>query len=222
MNDSKISYRGATYLLKGVEFPWIILANVNGIFEAMVLKSKIIMSSELSGRIVFLLWYFLRSNWVCFSLFIVPLTGLKFLPNRNKRPKVTISVQTLQCRTYISVFHLLQYSLRMINEEKAGMEFIYSMDSRTSCSPFKFHYPTINTASKCCHITVHTVTQSSPSPVISCVENVPQGARVSHITVTDSEHGHSTSSNESTTSKVLQDVHIVRKTTHIFLFLITI
>lgn len=110
----------------------------------------------------------------------------------------------------------------MINEEKAGMEFIYSMDSRTSCSPFKFHYPTINTASKCCHITVHTVTQSSPSPVISCVENVPQGARVSHITVTDSEHGHSTSSNESTTSKVLQDVHIVRRTTHIFLFLITI
>lgn len=55
MNDSKISYRGATYLLKGVEFPWIILANLNGIFEAMVLKSKIIMSSELSGRIVFLL-----------------------------------------------------------------------------------------------------------------------------------------------------------------------
>ncbi|KAK4598077.1 hypothetical protein RGQ29_015541 [Quercus rubra] len=96
----------------------------------------------------------------------------------------------------------------MINEEKAGMEFIYSMDSRTSCSPFKFHYPTNNTASKCCHITVHTVTQSSPSPVISCVEDVPQGARVSHITVTDSEHGHSTSSNESTTSKVLQDVHI--------------
>ena len=109
----------------------------------------------------------------------------------------------------------------MINEEKAGMEFIYSMDSRTSCSPFKFHYPTINTASKCCHITVHTVTQSSPSPVISCVEDVPQGARVSHITVTDSEHGHSTSSNESTTSTVLQDVHIVR-TAHIFLFLITI
>jgi len=96
----------------------------------------------------------------------------------------------------------------MINEERAGMEFIYSMDSRTSCSPFKFHYPTINTASKCCHITVHTVTQSSPSPVISCIENVPQGARVSHITATDSEHGHSTSSNESNTSKVLQDVHI--------------
>lgn len=55
MNDSKISYRGATYLLKGMEFPRIILANLNGIFEAMVLKSKIIMSSKLSGRIVFLI-----------------------------------------------------------------------------------------------------------------------------------------------------------------------
>jgi hypothetical protein len=92
----------------------------------------------------------------------------------------------------------------MINDEKAGMAFIYS---------------TINAASKCPQITVHTVCQSSPSPISSFEERVPQGAHVSHITVSDSEHGHSKSSNESTTSKVSQDVHIVR--THelrIFLF----
>lgn len=81
----------------------------------------------------------------------------------------------------------------MINDEKAGMAFIYS---------------TINASSKCPQITVHTVCQSSPSPISSFEERVPQGAHVSHITVSDSEHGHSKSSNESTTSKVSQDVHI--------------
>jgi hypothetical protein len=98
----------------------------------------------------------------------------------------------------------------MICEEKPGMASIYSVDSRTSCSPLEFHCATIKTASKCQRIIVHTVTLSSPSPVISCVESLPQGAHVSHIPVGDSEHGDSKSNTESTTSQVLRDVHIVR------------
>ncbi|XP_062159160.1 AMSH-like ubiquitin thioesterase 2 isoform X2 [Alnus glutinosa] len=96
----------------------------------------------------------------------------------------------------------------MICEEKPGMASIYSVDSRTSCSPLEFHCATIKTASKCQRIIVHTVTLSSPSPVISCVESLPQGAHVSHIPVGDSEHGDSKSNTESTTSQVLRDVHI--------------
>ncbi|BBG94074.1 associated molecule with the SH3 domain of STAM 2 [Prunus dulcis] len=65
-----------------------------------------------------------------------------------------------------------------------------------------------STTSQCQNITVHTVTQFSPSPVISCTESVPQGANISQITV-DTEHGQSQSSNQSTSSTVLRDVHIV-------------
>ncbi|KAE8023459.1 hypothetical protein FH972_009150 [Carpinus fangiana] len=79
------------------------------------------------------------------------------------------------------------------------------MDSGTSCSPLELHCATVKTASTCQRIIVHAVTLSSPSPIISCVESLPQGAHVSHIPVADSEHGHSKSSTESTTSQVLQD-----------------
>ncbi|KAE9454610.1 hypothetical protein C3L33_13487, partial [Rhododendron williamsianum] len=58
-------------------------------------------------------------------------------------------------------------------------------------------------------IGVHTVTQSSPSPTISCVYNAPHIAEVSRITSADSVHGHSSSSSDgSTASRVLKDVHI--------------
>lgn len=97
----------------------------------------------------------------------------------------------------------------MIYEEKSGMASIYSVDSRTSCSPLEFHCATIKTASKCQRIIAHTVTLSSPSPVLSCVESLPQGAHVSHIPVADSEHGQSKSYTEASTSQVLRDVHIV-------------
>lgn len=101
------------------------------------------------------------------------------------------------------------------------MASIHSMDSRTSCSPLELHCATIKTASTCQRIIVHTVTLSSPSPIISCVESLPQGAHVSHIPVADSEHGHSKSSTESTTSQVLRDVHIVRthELRHFFVFI---
>lgn len=68
-------------------------------------------------------------------------------------------------------------------------------------------------------IGVHTVTQSSPSPTISCVYNAPHIAEVSRITSADSVHGHSSSSSDgSTASRVLKDVHIVRKPGTLFFF----
>lgn len=102
------------------------------------------------------------------------------------------------------------YSLRMINNKNSGTVSIYTVDSKTSSSSLEFRCPTIEKACKCQHITVHTVTLSSPSTIISCVEKVPQGETSSNITVADSEHGHPKSYDESTTSTVLRDVHIVR------------
>ncbi|KAG2707559.1 hypothetical protein I3760_05G152500 [Carya illinoinensis] len=100
------------------------------------------------------------------------------------------------------------YSLRMINNKNSGTVSIYTVDSKTSSSSLEFRCPTIEKACKCQHITVHTVTLSSPSTIISCVEKVPQGETSSNITVADSEHGHPKSYDESTTSTVLRDVHI--------------
>ncbi|KAF7124078.1 hypothetical protein RHSIM_Rhsim12G0046300 [Rhododendron simsii] len=58
-------------------------------------------------------------------------------------------------------------------------------------------------------IGVHSVTQSSPSPTISCVYNAPHIAEVSRITSADSVQGHSSSSSDGlTASRVLKDVHI--------------
>ncbi|XP_035540189.1 AMSH-like ubiquitin thioesterase 2 isoform X2 [Juglans regia] len=96
----------------------------------------------------------------------------------------------------------------MINNKNSGMVSIYTVDSKTSSSSLEFRCPTIEKACKCRHITVHTVTLSSPSTIISCVEKVPQGETSSHITVADSEHGHSKLYDESMTSKILRDVHI--------------
>ncbi|KAG6654534.1 hypothetical protein CIPAW_05G151500 [Carya illinoinensis] len=96
----------------------------------------------------------------------------------------------------------------MINNKNSGTVSIYTVDSKTSSSSLEFRCPTIEKACKCQHITVHTVTLSSPSTIISCVEKVPQGETSSNITVADSEHGHPKSYDESTTSTVLRDVHI--------------
>lgn len=53
------------------------------------------------------------------------------------------------------------------------------------------------------------VTQSSPSPGISCIHKAPHAANVSRIAVPTPVNGHSNSSfKESTTSNVLKDVHI--------------
>ncbi|KAJ0038784.1 hypothetical protein Pint_22972 [Pistacia integerrima] len=67
-------------------------------------------------------------------------------------------------------------------------------------------------------VTVHAVTQSSPSAVLSFIESVPQGAHITHITVDDSDkRSHSEPSGPSS-SNVLRDVHIVR-TQELYFFL---
>ena len=59
---------------------------------------------------------------------------------------------------------------------------------------------------------VNAVTQSFPSPSISGIHNLPHDAEVSRITSADSVHGHSNSmSDGSAVSRVIKDVHIVRK-----------
>lgn len=66
------------------------------------------------------------------------------------------------------------------------------------------------TANEYHNVTVHTVTQFSPSPIISFVQDVPQGDNISHLEVANPENGHSKSRGEASSSKSLQDVHIVR------------
>ncbi|XP_031260740.1 AMSH-like ubiquitin thioesterase 2 isoform X3 [Pistacia vera] len=66
-------------------------------------------------------------------------------------------------------------------------------------------------------VTVHAVTQSSPSAVLSFIESVPQGACITHITVDDSDkRSHSEPSGPSS-SNVLRDVHISGQLTEDFL-----
>ncbi|XP_061995085.1 AMSH-like ubiquitin thioesterase 2 isoform X2 [Rosa rugosa] len=92
-------------------------------------------------------------------------------------------------------------SFRMINGEQATLSSLNSLESGSSCLACKFLAP-----SEWQNITVHTVTQFSPSPLISCTESMPQGATVSQITAANSEQ----SCDQSTSSRVLRDVHIVR------------
>lgn len=56
----------------------------------------------------------------------------------------------------------------------------------------------------------HKVTKSSPSPALCCVEAVPQDEQNSHITAFNSGDGSTNSDNESSSSKNVRDVHIVR------------
>jgi len=62
------------------------------------------------------------------------------------------------------------------------------------------------------------VTQSWPSPALCFVERVPQDAQSSHVTVFNSGDGSSKSDNESTSSKSMRDVHIVRTEIHSCMF----
>lgn len=57
----------------------------------------------------------------------------------------------------------------------------------------------------------HAVTQSSPSPGVSHIHTVRDSIQLSRITDVNEVHGLEKSScTESTTSRVLKDIHIVR------------
>lgn len=95
------------------------------------------------------------------------------------------------------------------DEKTTGTSSFRFVDSFSSWCPLDINYPvSIKQANK--HSLIHKVTLSSPSPVLSFVERVPQDTQTSHITAVDSEHGNPRSNNESTSSKAIRDVHIVR------------
>ncbi|KAJ8759005.1 hypothetical protein K2173_003243 [Erythroxylum novogranatense] len=70
---------------------------------------------------------------------------------------------------------------------------------------------------KCHHIDVRAVTQSSPSPILSCVEKAPKHAHVSLVPLANPEE---TSRDSQITSTVLQDVHISARLMEDFLELV--
>nr|XP_048322495.1 AMSH-like ubiquitin thioesterase 2 isoform X4 [Ziziphus jujuba var. spinosa] len=92
-------------------------------------------------------------------------------------------------------------SLRIMDREKAALASFSSTDFATSFSGYedKSNYQ---------QFSLHTVTQFSPSPVISGIENVSQDAHISLIEVGNPEDGHSKSYKEASSSNTLQDVHI--------------
>nr|XP_011463355.1 PREDICTED: AMSH-like ubiquitin thioesterase 2 isoform X1 [Fragaria vesca subsp. vesca]XP_011463356.1 PREDICTED: AMSH-like ubiquitin thioesterase 2 isoform X1 [Fragaria vesca subsp. vesca] len=91
-------------------------------------------------------------------------------------------------------------SLRIINGEQATLSSLDSVESGSSCLACKFFAP-----SELQNITVHAVTQCTPSPLISCTASMPQGATVSQITAANSEQ---LCDQSSSSSRVLRDVHI--------------
>ncbi|XP_021645467.1 AMSH-like ubiquitin thioesterase 2 isoform X2 [Hevea brasiliensis] len=96
--------------------------------------------------------------------------------------------------------------LSIIHEDDIELAPLYSMDS--SLCLYTLEFPRQNlfqTDCKCQHISVHTVTQSSPSPVLSCVEKPPKHAHVSLIPVANSD---TNSCCQPAASNTLQDIHV--------------
>ena len=100
-------------------------------------------------------------------------------------------------------------SLRLIDEGAAETSSFQLGDLSSSLCPLDFLKPiSVKEADK--YFLVHKVTQSSPSPAMCFVAKVPQDEQDSHIVAFNSEDGSPQSHNESTSSKTIRDVHIVR------------
>ncbi|OAY34538.1 AMSH-like ubiquitin thioesterase 2 isoform X2 [Manihot esculenta] len=96
--------------------------------------------------------------------------------------------------------------LNFTNGDEAELASLYSLDS--SLCLYTLEFPCQNlfqTDGKFQHISVHTVTQSSPSPILSCVEKPLKHAHVLPIPVANSD---TSSYNQPAASNVLQDIHI--------------
>lgn len=111
---------------------------------------------------------------------------------------------------FIYVNLCLTYSKMIVKEEKVGLASSCAEEgSSISCSRFEFCCPnSFRTANETSHIKVQAVTHSSPSPIIYCIESVPQDAHISHIEIANPEDGTSNSSKGASPSVVLRDVHI--------------
>ncbi|KAI4314327.1 hypothetical protein L6164_027247 [Bauhinia variegata] len=91
--------------------------------------------------------------------------------------------------------------LRINSEEAAWLSSFALVDSNNSQCPVGLCYPPISIKPESKHLLIQEVTLSSPSPVLSFVEKVPQDGQISHVTASDSE-------NQSNSSRTLRDVHI--------------
>ncbi|OVA09833.1 JAB/MPN domain [Macleaya cordata] len=83
------------------------------------------------------------------------------------------------------------------NKGNIGLASAITLDSCTRCSS---PCSTFSTMDMDWSVNVHLVTQSSPSPALSYIQNMPQASSVSHITVADSTRKYSKS--------FFQDIHI--------------
>ncbi|KAM6562206.1 hypothetical protein CsatB_022204 [Cannabis sativa] len=94
----------------------------------------------------------------------------------------------------------------IFNKERVGLASLCTEGSSISCSRIE-----IRTVNESQHIKVDAVTHSYPSTTISCIEKVPQDDQISSIEIANPEDGtsnSSTSTEASSSSVILRDVHI--------------
>ncbi|KAE9613383.1 putative proteasome endopeptidase complex [Lupinus albus] len=98
-------------------------------------------------------------------------------------------------------------SLRVNDEAVAAVSSLRLGDLTSNLCPLNFVKPvSIRTSNK--YFLVHKVTQSSPSPALCFVEEMPQDAQNSQITAFSSGDGSTKTDNKSSSSKTIRDVHI--------------
>ncbi|OIW10566.1 hypothetical protein TanjilG_15938 [Lupinus angustifolius] len=98
-------------------------------------------------------------------------------------------------------------SLRVNDEAAVGVSSLRLGDLTSNLCPLNFvKLVSIKATNK--YFLVHKVTQSSPSPALCFVEEVPQEAQNSQITAFNSGDGSTKTDNESSSSKTIRDVHI--------------
>uniref|UniRef100_A0A2P2JFS8 Mov34 family protein n=1 Tax=Rhizophora mucronata TaxID=61149 RepID=A0A2P2JFS8_RHIMU len=128
-------------------------------------------------------------------------TCCNFLMGSN----ISVNMWKQDIFSFCMIYSVFVYGLDIINEDEAEVALsllsilllLYTLES--SCQ--------VQMDTKCRQITVYTVTLSSPSPILSCVEKVPKNGHVSLLAAGDSD---AKSCNQPGASKVLHDVHIVR------------
>ncbi|XP_043723751.1 AMSH-like ubiquitin thioesterase 2 isoform X2 [Telopea speciosissima] len=119
-----------------------------------------------------------------------PVVGRDFWSQKNNSLSSITERKVTSCCTVGTK----SQSLTRAYEEKTGLASVFTVDTTTA---------------KDRNINVHTVTLSSPSPSLSYVHSMPYAGHVSHLSVADSEDGVSNSSSNGTSeSRFLQDVHI--------------
>ncbi|XP_020251298.1 AMSH-like ubiquitin thioesterase 2 isoform X3 [Asparagus officinalis] len=91
-----------------------------------------------------------------------------------------------------------------------------TMKDRTGYTRFQSSSPVSLTDGGYTNVKAHVVQHHFPSPILSCVESPPLVGHVSHVNVPNSTKDHVEYSSEgSSTSKAIQDVHIKNQTFYV-------